>query len=202
MVTDTAAQAGVSHKSATPLTSPSQKPAPPPPAAAPPPGTVANTDSEALKLAMPYFFGIGSSWGVHQISSIDYVKTTTNDALAVLGPHAQGGENSTAPAWLLVAKGVFQSARGDACQCTPPIYDSVAIVVVEGQPGVISAESDHPYSLSGLGTAVPVPSSQWSQYGDERGYRTSPFVRLQRCQLAPFTPACSMSQSAWNALAV
>ena len=159
------AQASVSHKSGTPLTSPSQKPTPPPPAAVPPPGTVANTASKALKLAMPYFFGIGSSWGVHQVSSIVYVKTTTNDALAVLGPRAQGAENSTVPAWLLIAKGVFQSARGDVCQCTPPIYNDLAIVVVEGQPGFISAKSNHPYNLSGLGTEVSVPPSRWSQKG-------------------------------------
>ena len=162
--TDTAAQASASHKSGTPLTSPSHKPAPPPPAATPPPGTVANTTSETLTIAMPYFFGIGSSWGVHQISSIDYVKTTTNDALAVLGPHAQGAESSTAPAWLLVAKGIFQNARGDVCQCTPPIYHDVGIVVVKGQPGVISAESNHSYTLRGLGSVVTVPSSKWSQY--------------------------------------
>lgn len=164
--TDTAAQAGVSQRSGTPLTSPAQKRPPLPRfTTAPPPGTVAYTASQALTLAMPYFFGIGSFWGVHQISSIAYVKTTTNDALAVLGPHAQGAENSTAPAWLLVAKGVFQSAHGDVCQCTPPIYNDLGIVVVEGQPGVISAESNRPYGLSGLGTVVPVPSSQWPQYG-------------------------------------
>lgn len=114
--TDTAAQAGASHKSGTPITSPTQKQPPLPRfTTAPPAGTVAHTASQALTLAMPYFFGIGSSWGVHQISSIAYVKTTANDALAVLGPHAQGAENSTAPAWLLVAKGIFQSARG----CVP-----------------------------------------------------------------------------------
>lgn len=163
--TNTVDRVGVSRKSGTPLTSPSEKPVPPSSAAVPPPGTVANPTSEALSLAMPYFFGVGSSWEVHKISSIAYVRTTANDALAVLGPHAQGSENSTAPAWLLVANGIFQSGPRDVCQCTPPIYHDVGLVVVKGQPGVISAESNHSYTLRGLGTVVEVPSSQWSLYG-------------------------------------
>lgn len=48
--TNTMDRVGVSRKSGTPLTSPSEKPVPPSSAAVPPLGTVANTTSEALSL--------------------------------------------------------------------------------------------------------------------------------------------------------
>lgn len=158
------ANAGVSHKSGTPLTSPAQKAPLLPRFASPPPGTVAYSASQALTLAVPYLSGHGSFWGVHQITNISYVKTTTNKALAALGPHAQEAEDSTAPAWLIVATGRFQSARGDVCQCTPPIYSDVGMVIVEGQPGVVSSHSTKPYSLTGLGAVVTLPKSQWAKY--------------------------------------
>ena len=69
------------------------------------------------------------------------MKTIANNALTVIDPHAQGAENSTAPARLLVAKSTFRNAGRDAYQCTPPINHGVGIVVVKGLPGVISAES-------------------------------------------------------------
>ena len=69
------------------------------------------------------------------------MKTIANNALTVIDPHAQGAENSTAPTRLLVAKSTFRNAGRDAYQCTPPINHGVGIVVVNGQAGVISAES-------------------------------------------------------------
>lgn len=101
--------------------------------------------------------------GLHQISSISYVRTTTNKALEALGPHAQGADHSTAPAWLIVAAGRFQNARGDVCQCIPPIYSDIGMVIVEGQPGVITSDSTKPYSLAGLGTVTILPKSQWAK---------------------------------------
>jgi hypothetical protein len=158
-----AAHAGVSHRSGTPLTSPAQKSPPPASSSEPPSGTVANTASQAFGLSLGYFFGHGGTLVVHKVSEIRYVETTVSTAMRIVRPNGNPSSyENTSPAWLIVANGAFQPGS-IGCQCTPPTYKEMAMIVVKGQPGVVSGYSNS-FNLSRLASLVSLPSSQWPQY--------------------------------------
>jgi len=158
------ANTDVSHKSGTPLTSPTQKQPPLPRfTTAPPPGTVAYTASQALTFTVPYFFGHGGTLAVHNVSEIRYIETTVSTAMHIARPNGDPSSYaSTSPAWLILANGTFQPGS-IGCQCTPPTYKEIAIVVVKGQPGVLSGYSNS-FNLSALGSLASLPSAQWANY--------------------------------------
>lgn len=158
------ANADVSHKSGTPLTFPTQKQLSPPRfTTAPPTGTVAYTASQALTFAVPYFFGHGGTLAVHNVSEIRYVETTVSTAMHIVRPNGDPSSYaSTSPAWLILANGAFQPGSV-GCQCIPPTYKEMAIVVVQGRPGVLSGYSNS-FNLSGLRSLTSLPSAQWPRY--------------------------------------
>jgi hypothetical protein len=158
------ANADVSHKSGTPLTFPTQKQPPPPRfTPAPPTGTVAHTASQALTFAVPYFFGHGGTLAVHNVSEIGYIETKASTAMRLVRPDDDPSSyTSTSAAWLIVANGTFQPGS-IGCQCIPPTYKEMAIVVVNGRPGVLSGYSNS-FNLSGLRSLTSLPAAQWPQY--------------------------------------
>ena len=158
------ANADVSHKSGNALIFPTQKqPSPPRFTTAPPTGTVAHTASQALTFAVPYFFGHGGTLAAHNVSEIRYIETTVSTAMRIVRPNGEPSSYaSTSPAWLILADGTFQPGS-IGCQCTPPTYKEMAIVVVKGRPGVLSGYSNS-FNLSALGSLVSLPSAQWANY--------------------------------------